>query len=113
MSTDKNAEKIANEIWKSCLEAPSIFTKVIVNALSAAEEKGRSLMCRCKERDEIGGDCEVCAEIVKESGKAFKQGRLKGIEESVKIAKSRNVFGTCRCPQSIAESISILKGEKQ
>ena len=50
-------------------------------AILQSYQKGRNAMCEHKERDEIGGDCEVCAEIVKEAGLAYKRGYQKGLEE--------------------------------
>lgn len=61
-----------------------IERKTCVNAYQEGYQKGleegRSKMCVHKERDEIGGDCEVCAEIVKEGGTAYKRGYQTGVE---------------------------------
>jgi hypothetical protein len=58
----------------------------IIAILQRHEDRGRSIMCVHKKRDEIGGDCEVCAEIVKVGGEQYQSGWNMAIEKAKGIA---------------------------
>ena len=131
MNPDKWKD-VSKEIVMQFVESGHIYDegfekveRAITKALREAYEHGRLAMCPHKERDEIGGDCEVCAEIVLEGGKAYKRGYEQGLEDAAKVAEKyigREHGDECECgsvwgiecylPEEISQAIRKLKGTR-
>lgn len=61
---------------------------VIIYTLQRAYENGREEVCPHVNRDEIGGDCNACAEILKERIQQGKISYRKGLLRAITIAES-------------------------